>query len=113
MLLIREIMFCKPGKVKKMVENSLAMAKLMEEAGMGKMRIMTASCSERYWTIVSEYEVATMHEFEESMQGKGMTPELEEKFGEIMVGYRRARIPRPSPSPRRSVHLTAGFAMAT
>jgi len=31
MLLIREIMFCKPGKVKTMVENSIAMAKLSEE----------------------------------------------------------------------------------
>ena len=30
MLLIREIMYCKPGKVRAMVDKSLAMAKLSE-----------------------------------------------------------------------------------
>jgi len=56
MLLIREVMYCKPGKVRAMVDKSLAMAKLNEEAGLGKMRVMTDFCAERYWTIVSEFE---------------------------------------------------------
>ena len=54
MLLIREVMYCKPGKVRAMVDKSLAMAKLSEESGLGKMRVMTDFCAERYWTIKLE-----------------------------------------------------------
>lgn len=87
MLLIRELMFCKPGKVKPMVEKFLAMAKLTEEAGQGRMRVMTDFCSERYWTIICEFEVASLQAFDEMMQGKGMTPEMGKKFESIMAGY--------------------------
>jgi hypothetical protein len=87
MLLIREITYCKPGKVKAMVEKSVAMAKLSAQLGQGKMRVMTDYCAERYWTIVTEYEVESMAAFEEMMQGKGMTEADGKKFEEIMKGY--------------------------
>ena len=87
MLLIREIMYCKPGKVRPMVEKFLVMGKLNEQAGFGKMRVMTDFCAERYWTIVSEFEVASMQRFEEMMQGAGITPELAKEFDNIMKGY--------------------------
>ena len=48
MLLIRDIMYCKPGKVRPMVEKFVAMSKLSEKMGMPKMRIITdvsARCS--------------------------------------------------------------------
>ena len=41
MLLIREIMYCKPGKVRPMIDKFLTMSKLNEKAGYGKMRVMT------------------------------------------------------------------------
>ena len=87
MLLIRDIMYCKPGKVRPMVEKFLAMSKLNEKAGMGKMRVMTDFCAERYWTIVSEFEVPSMQAFEEMMQGQGMTPEATKEFETLMTGY--------------------------
>ena len=87
MLLIREIMYCKPGKVRPMVEKSLAMAKLNEKMGMGKMRIMTDFCAERYWTIVTEFEVESMAAFEEMMKGEGMTDEITKEYETIMKGY--------------------------
>lgn len=87
MLLIREVMYCKPGKVRPMVEKFVAMSKLNEKAGMGKMRVMTDFCAERYWTIVSEFEVESMKAFEEMMQGKGMTKEMEKEFETLMKGY--------------------------
>jgi hypothetical protein len=40
MLLIRDIMYCKPGKVRPMVEKFLAIAKLSEKRGMGNGQIM-------------------------------------------------------------------------
>lgn len=87
MLLIREIMYCKPGKVRPMVEKFLAMSKLNERAGMGKIRVMTDFCAERYWTIVSEFEVPSMQAFEEMMQGQGQTSETTKEFEDIMKGY--------------------------
>lgn len=89
MLLIREIMYCKPGKVRAMVEKSLAMMKIMEKNGEGKMRIMTDLASERYWTIVTEYEAESLEAFEKMMAGptEGQSPEDMKKMEEIMAGY--------------------------
>lgn len=87
MLLIREVMYCKPGKVRPMVEKFLAMSKLNVQAGQGKMRVMTDFCGERYWTIVSEFEVENMVAFERMMQGEGMTEELGQEYEKIMKGY--------------------------
>ena len=86
-MLVREVFYCKPGKVRPMVEKFLAMSALNEKAGLGKFRVMTDFAGERYWTIVSEIEVASMQEFEEMMAGKGMTEELMKQFEVIMKDY--------------------------
>lgn len=89
MLLIREIMYCKPGKVRPLVEKFLAMAKLNEKMGQPKMRVMTDFCAERYWTVVSDFEVPSMQAFEEMMQGppKGENAEIMKEMERIMTGY--------------------------
>lgn len=87
MLLIREIMYCKPGKVRPMVEKSLAMSKLNEKLGMGKMRILTDFSAERFWTMVMEIEVPSLDEFEKMMRGQGMNEQDMKQFDEIMKGY--------------------------
>lgn len=87
MLLIREIMYCKPGKVRPMVEKFLAMSKLNEQAGLGRMRVMTDFAGERYWTIVSEFEVENMSAFERMMAGEGISEEMGKEFERIMKGY--------------------------
>ena len=87
MLLIRDIMYCKPGKVRPLVEKFLAMNKLGQKAGIPKMRVMTDFCAERYWTIVSEMEVASVDEFERIMSGTGQSTEDQKEFEAIMKGY--------------------------
>lgn len=89
MMLIREVMYCKPGKVKPMVEKFLAMSKLNEAAGLGKMRVMTDFCAERYWTIVAEFEVPSLQAFEEMMSGKGpqLGADAMKEMEKLMVGY--------------------------
>ena len=67
MYLIREIMYCKPGKVRALVEKFQTMSKLSVKVGMPKMRVMTDFCAERYWTVVSEMEVASIQAFEAMM----------------------------------------------
>jgi hypothetical protein len=83
MLLIREIMYCKPGKVRPLVEKFLAMSKLGESKGMGKMRIMTDVSAERYWTVVSEIEAPSLEAFMAMGPGEEDAKELEQ----IMQGY--------------------------
>ena len=87
MLLVREIMYCKPGKVRPMVEKFMAMDKLGRKAGMPKLRVMTDFCGERYWTIVAEMEVSTLDEFERLMQGTGMSAEDGKEMERLMQGY--------------------------
>src|SRR5690242_14197109 len=87
MLLVREIMHCKPGKVRPMVEKFLAMNKLSAKVGMPKMRVMTDFSAERYWTVVAEMEVESMGEFERMMQGGGQNQDATKEMENIMKDY--------------------------
>ena len=83
MLLVRDIMHCKPGKVRPMVEKFLAMSKLVEKHGDGRMRVLTDLAGERFWTVVGEIEVPSLEAF------FAMGPDSEDaaEFEEIMKGY--------------------------
>jgi hypothetical protein len=89
MLLVRELMHCKPGKVKPLVEKFVAMSKLMETAGQPKMRVMTDFVAERYWTLVTEFEVESLDAFEKMMSGQdaGMDAETMKQMEELGKGY--------------------------
>ena len=87
MYLIRELMYCKPGKVRPMVEKFIAMSKIGERVGMPPMRIMTDFCAERYWTIVAEFEVETIADFEKMMATPQGSAEDLKQYEEIMKGY--------------------------
>jgi hypothetical protein len=87
MLLVREIMYCKPGKVRPMVEKFLAMSRLGAKVGMPPMRVMTDFCAERYWTLVAEMEVASVDEFERMMQGVGQSSADMKELESIMKDY--------------------------
>ena len=90
MYLIREVMYCKPGKVRPLVEKFLAMSKLNEKLGMGKIRVMTDVSAERYWTLVGEMEVPSLQAFDEMLAGKppkGATEADMKQFETIMQGY--------------------------
>ncbi len=83
MLLIREVFFCKPGKVRPMVDKFKAMNQVMERMGLGKTRIMTDLSAERYWTVVAEFEVKSMGDFEKMMSD----PAQGKEFEVVMKGY--------------------------
>ena len=88
MYLIREIMYCKPGQVRPLVEKFTAMSRLGEKVGMPKMRIMTDLAADRYWTLVAEMEVESLQAFEDSMRGpQGATEADQKEFESIMKGY--------------------------
>jgi len=87
MLLVREVMHCKPGKVRPLVEKFLAMSKISEKMGMGKMRVLTDLSAERYWTLVAEMEVPSLQAFEKMFEGQGQSEKDMKEFETIMEGY--------------------------
>ena len=88
MYVIRELMYCKPGKVRALVDKFLAMDALGVKIDMPKMRIMTDFAAERYWTVVAEMEVDSLDTFEKMMSGApGADEKSMKQFDEIMKGY--------------------------
>jgi hypothetical protein len=87
MYLVREIMYCKPGKVRPMVEKFHTMNKLSKKLGMPAMRIMTDFSAERYWTIVAELEVADLKAFEDMMQNPSGSAEDMKELENVMKDY--------------------------
>lgn len=83
MFLVRDIMYCKPGQARPMVQKFLALDKVGRQMGLGPMRVMTDVSAERYWTVVSEMEVESLEKYAE-MTKKSM--DLKE-FQEAMKGY--------------------------
>ena len=88
MYVVREIMNCKPGKVRPLVEKFKTMDRIGTKYAMPKMRIMTDFCAERYWTIVSEMEVADLNAFDQMMASmpEGSSEDMK-KMEEAMKGY--------------------------
>jgi hypothetical protein len=85
--LVREVMYCKPGKVRALVEKFTAMSALSEKVGMPRMRILTDFAAERYWTLVAEMEVETISEFERMMSSMPGNEDDAKEFEKIMKGY--------------------------
>jgi hypothetical protein len=83
MILVRDVMHCKPGQVKPLVQKFLAIEKLGRQMGGGTMRVMTDISAERYWTVVSEMEVESLAAYAE-MNTKAMATK---EFQEAMKGY--------------------------
>jgi hypothetical protein len=83
MFLVRDIMYCKPGKVRQMAEKFVALSRLSQKLGFGQMRVMTDVSAERYWTVVSEMEVPSLEAFTE-MSRKSMDVK---EFQDVMKGY--------------------------
>jgi hypothetical protein len=83
MYLIRDIMYCKPGKVRPMVDKFKALAAVFKKTGVGELRILTDVWAERYWTVVAEIAVRNIDEYAE-MSRKTMNDKALQK---AMKGY--------------------------
>jgi hypothetical protein len=83
MYVVREIMHCKPGKVRPMVEKFKAMSAIMEKLGLRTFRILTDVSGPPYWTVIAELEVESLREFFE-MDDQAFA---DAGAGEVMAGY--------------------------
>ena len=83
MLLIRDIFHCKPGQVRALVDKFKKMNHVSQKLKLPTSRVMTDLCAERYWTVVTEWEVQDLAEFERLVSGSMNNEELEQ----AMKGY--------------------------
>ena len=84
MYLIREVMYCKPGQVKPMVQKFQTLARIAKGVGgIRSMRVLTDACAERFWTVVMEVEAESIDQFEETSRKSMENKELQE----AMKGY--------------------------
>ena len=83
MYVIRDIMHCKPGKVKDMVQKFKGVSAVMKRMGYQPFRIYTDVSTDRFWTLVGEIEVETLNDFLQ-MEEKVMA---EEEAQRAMSGY--------------------------
>lgn len=83
MYVIREVLHCKPGKVRQMAEKFRAISRALQEMGHEPMRLLTDVAGEPFWTIVAEARVEKIDDFFAVEQ----TLTANESVGKVMADY--------------------------
>jgi hypothetical protein len=83
MYVIREVLNCKPGKVRPMVEKFRSISAVLKELGQEPLRVLTDVTGEPYWTIIAEAKVEKIDDFFAMEQ----TLAANETVGKVMADY--------------------------
>ena len=63
MYVIREVLNCKPGKVRQMIEKFRSISTVLKETGQEPLRVLTDVSGELFWTIIAEVRVEKVDDF--------------------------------------------------
>lgn len=63
MYVIREVLHCKPGQVRQIVERFKGISSAMTDMGHEPLRLLTDVAGEPFWTLVAEARVHTIEDF--------------------------------------------------
>ena len=63
MYVIREVLHCKPGKVRHMVDKFRGVSMALKDMGHEPLRLLTDVTGEPFWTIVAEANVEKIEDF--------------------------------------------------
>lgn len=63
MYIIREILNCKPGKVRPLMERFRTLSLAVQKTGRPPMRLMTDVSGAPFWTLIAEVSVETIDAF--------------------------------------------------
>jgi len=83
MYVIREVLNCRPGKVRQMIEKFQAISTAMEKLGHTPIRLLTDVTGEPFWTAVAEVSVERVDDFF-ALEQRLMA---DEALGKIMADY--------------------------
>jgi hypothetical protein len=63
MYVIREVLSCRPGKVRQLIDRFRTLSAAVQESGHPPLRLLTDVSGERFWTLIAEANVETVDEF--------------------------------------------------
>ena len=92
MYLIREILNCKPGKVRQMVEKVRSISTVLKDMGQEPLRVLTDVTGEPYWTVVSEARVEKIDDFfamEQTLAANETLRKTMADYHDLVAGGRR------------------------
>jgi hypothetical protein len=92
MYVVREVLHCKPGKVRQMVEKFKAISRVLTELGHEPLRLLTDVSGEPFWTVVAEAKVETIDQFfavEQQLMANETLRESMSDYHDLVDGGRR------------------------
>ena len=92
MYVIREVLNCKPGKVRQMVEKFRQISIVLKDMGHEPMRLLTDVAGEPYWTIVAEVKVEKIDDFfaiEQALMANETLGKTMADYHDLVAGGRR------------------------
>lgn len=92
MYVIREVLNCKPGKVRQMLEKFRSISTVLTEMGQEPMRLLTDVTGEPYWTVIAEAKVEKIDDFfdmEKTLMSNETLKKTMADYHELVAGGRR------------------------
>ena len=92
MYIIREVLNCKPGKVRPLMDRFRVLSAALEEIGRPPLRLLTDVSGEPFWTLIAEVTVPTVDEFfgvENSLMANESVRKAMSDYHELVASGRR------------------------
>ena len=92
MYVIREVVNCKPGKVRQMADKFRQVSMALQQLGREPMRLLTDVTGEPYWTIVAETKVEKIDDFfavEQTLMGDETLRKTMADYHDLVASGRR------------------------
>ena len=92
MYVIREVLNCKPGNVRPMLEKFRSISTVLKEMGHEPMRLLTDVTGEPFWTLVAEVKVEKIDDFfamERTLMANQTVQKAMADYHELVVSGRR------------------------
>ena len=92
MYVVREVLTCKPGKVRQMVEKFRSISAVLKEMGQEPLRVLTDVTGEPYWTVIAEAKVEKIDDFfamEQTLMSKATLQKTMADYHELVASGRR------------------------
>ena len=90
--MIREVLHCKPGKVRPMIDKFKTISGVLTEMGQGPLRLLMDIFGEPFWTIVAEAAVEKIEDFfsvEQTLMANNTLRKAMANYHELVASGRR------------------------
>jgi hypothetical protein len=92
MYVIRDVLTCKPGKVRQMVDKFRQISTVLKEMGHEPMRLLTDVTGEPFWTVIAEAKVNKIDDFfamEQTLTANATLRKTMADYHDLVVSGRR------------------------